>query len=82
MMGYGWGMGVSGWLWMVGGLILLIGIVVLVVWAIGGLNRASDQRTGGGSRPEPLDILRERFARGEISEAEFGQAKRALGYDK
>jgi len=82
MMGYGWGMGFGGWLWMVGGLILLIGIVVLVAWAIGGATRAADRRTDTSSRPEPLDILRERFARGEISEAEFAQAKRALGYDR
>ena len=32
------------------------------------------------SRPEPLDILRERFARGEITLDEFETAKRALGY--
>ena len=82
MMGYGWDMGSGGWLWMIGGLVLLIGIVVLVVWAIGGSDRAADRRTDGSSRPEPLGILRERFARGEITEAEFEQAKRILGYDK
>lgn len=82
MMGYGLGMGVGGWFWMVGGLVVLIGVVLLVVWAIGVVNRPA----GGGPdprlRPEPLDILRERFARGEITEAEFEQAKRALGYDR
>ena len=31
-------------------------------------------------RTEPLDILRERFARGEINLDEFEAAKRALGY--
>jgi hypothetical protein len=31
-------------------------------------------------RPEPLDILRERFARGEINLEDFEAAKRALGY--
>ena len=78
----GWGMGFGGGLWMVGGLVLLIGIVVLVLWAIGGYSRAADRRTDSSSRPEPLGILRERFARGEITEAEFEQAKRILGYDK
>ena len=82
MMGYGWDMGSGGWLWMIGGLVLLIGIVVLVVWAIGASNRAADRRTDGTSHPEPLHILRGRFARGEITEAEFEQAKRILGYDK
>ena len=78
----GWGMGLGGWMGMVGGLVVLIGIVVIVVWAIGGSSRAVDRRTDGSSRPEPLGILRERFARGEITEAEFEQAKRILGYDK
>jgi hypothetical protein len=32
------------------------------------------------ARPEPLDILRERFARGDITLDEFETAKRALGY--
>lgn len=32
------------------------------------------------ARPEPLDILRERFARGEINLDDFEAAKRALGY--
>ncbi len=82
MMVGGWDMGAGGWLWMIGGLVLLIGIVVLVVWAIGGSNRVADRRTDSSSRPEPLGILRERFARGEITEAEFEQAKRILGYDK
>jgi putative membrane protein len=72
MIGYSFGTGLGGWLWMVGGLIVL---VVLVVWAIGRVNRTADGRTGAGARPEALDILRERFARGEITEAEFEQAK-------
>ncbi len=82
MMVGNWDMGSGGWLWMGGGLVLLIGIVVLVVWAILGYNRAADRRTDTSARPEPLDILRERFARGEITEAEFEQAKRTLGFDK
>jgi hypothetical protein len=32
------------------------------------------------ARPEPLDILRERFARGDITLDEFETAKRALGF--
>ncbi len=82
MMGYGLGMGVGGWFWMVGGLVVLVGVVVLVVWAIGSVNRPADGRTDPGRRPEPVEILRERFARGEITEAEFEEAKRALGYER
>jgi putative membrane protein len=75
-----WGMALGGWLWMLGGLILVIGIVVLVVAAIVGFGGFADRRSEGATRPDPIDILRERFARGEITEDEFEQAKRALGY--
>ena len=82
MMGYGWGEGLGGWLWMLGGLVLLIGIVVLVAWAMRGFNQPADGRSDTSPRPDPTDILRERFARGEITEAEFEQAKRVLGADR
>lgn len=82
MMGYDWGMGLGGWVLMLGGLVVLIGIVVLVVWAMSGFNRAADRRPDTSPRPDPMDILRERFARGEITEAEFEQAKRTLGSDR
>ena len=81
MIGMGWAAGPGGWLWMLGELAVVVGIVVLVIWAIGAATRTG--QTGGGRSAEgrtPLDILRERFARGEISEAEFEQAKRILGY--
>ena len=82
MIGYDWGMGVGGWLWMIGGLALLVGIVLIAVRAMGGFDRASSGRTDTSHRPDPVDILRERFARGEITEAEFEQAKRVLGADR
>jgi putative membrane protein len=81
MMGYGWGMGLGGWLVMIGGLIVLVAIIVLAIWGVGAISRPREQRPEGPARAEPLDILRERFARGEISEDQFAQAKRALGYE-
>ncbi len=80
MFGYGWGGGLGGWVMMLGGLVLLVAIVLLVVW---GVNSAS--RPGQGAAPRDagpdraLAILRERFARGELSEAEYEQARRTLG---
>lgn len=79
MMGIGWGMGADGWLWMVGGLILLVGIVLLVVRGMGGYDRPTDRHSDARPWEEPMDILRARFAKGEITEAEFEQAKRTLG---
>ena len=82
MMGYGLDAGVGGWLWMIGGVVVMIGIVVLIIWAVGGYTGNADRRPDPMARSEPLDILRARFARGEITEAEFTHAKATLGYDR
>ncbi len=81
MMGYGWD-GWGGGFWMVGGLLLMIGVVILVVWAVTAISRTGQAPTRGSSGPTPNEILRERFARGEISEQEFEQAKKVLGPDR
>jgi putative membrane protein len=80
MMGYGWG--AWGGFWMLGGLLVMIGVIVLVVWAISTMTRTGRPSSSDSTRPTPNDILRERFARGEITEAEFEQAKKALGPDR
>lgn len=75
---YGWDMGGGGWLWALGGIVVLIAFVVLVVWAVNNMSRAN--RGPDEARTQPLDILRERFARGEITKEQFEEAKRTLGY--
>ena len=71
MTGLDWGMGLGGGLWMILGVVLLVVIVWAVVAAIPGRDR------------RPLDdasqILKARFARGEITQAEYEQARRLLG---
>lgn len=69
----GWGMGFGGI-----GMILfwapvIIGVVVLARWLVSG-------PSGGGSSREKtaLDILKERYARGEIEREEFERKKRDL----
>jgi hypothetical protein len=90
-MGYGRGIGPFGPLWPLGGLLFLVLVVVLVVLAVRYFTRVNPPHgpwTGPQAplppvppvRPEPLDILRERFARGDIKLEEFESAKRALGY--
>lgn len=59
--------------------ILTIGLVVaavilLVRWLSGGT-----QGTGGGAGRSALEILNDRYARGEIDTAEYEERKRALG---
>ncbi len=54
-------------------ILLLVGIVLLVVWAV--------QRMGGGglsSEESALDILKRRYARGEISKEEYEEKKRDI----
>jgi putative membrane protein len=55
------------------------GLILLIVLAVRYLGHGS---AGGGERPAvgkaPLQILEERFARGEIDKEEFDQRKRAL----
>lgn len=74
--GWGYGHMMTGGLMMIvlwGGLIVLV--VVLVRWlsSDGIVNRSRDQ-----ARSDAIDILRERFARGEIDEEEFHARRKTL----
>ena len=73
MMGYGGGWGFVGVLHMLLWWVLIVlGIVVLVKWLAG----AKSNSRAGGDRA--LEILRERYARGEIDTDEFDKRKRDL----
>jgi putative membrane protein len=60
----------------------IIALVVLAVRWLGGSGPGSGHGMGHGSgsggKPA-IDILRERFARGEIDKAEFEERRRVLG---
>ena len=64
----GWTMGIDGWLWMGAWTLALVGAVGLLVW--------TPRRHS--ARDEPRDILRSRFARGEISPEEYERARSLL----
>ncbi len=73
MMPYGWHDGGWGVLWMVLSWTVIVAIVIFIVRAF------SQPSTGPSSRErDPLQILDERFARGEISEEEYRERKRVL----
>ena len=62
--GMGWG----------GGLGMVLGMVAfwgLVVWAVVVLFRSSGSQGSRAADHDPLDILDDRFARGEIDEVEY-----------
>jgi putative membrane protein len=79
---YGPHMWDGGWSMFLGplsGLLFLGVLIALVVLLVRWLSASGS--TGGGiiAAKTPLDILRERFARGEIDKDEFEERKRILG---
>ena len=80
MMGFGTGLGfgLGGMLWMLGLVLLAVGLVVLVAWAVSRATTRDAAARATGQGTEALDILRARFARGEIGEAEYTQAANVL----
>lgn len=64
----GWGMTLGGWLW-IG--IWIVALLVMIWLIVGGSRDRAP-------REDALEILRARFARGEISREEYEQARDAL----
>jgi len=71
----GWG---TGWMHMIFMIafwgLVIVALIFLVKW-LAGSARGDTQRS---SKPNALDILKERYARGEIDKAEFEEKKRDL----
>jgi putative membrane protein len=73
--------GMIGWspFWMIGmffNLLVFVGLVALIAW---GVSRILSVRQGGGDSAE--EILRQRFARGEIGAEEYERSYEALRKD-
>ena len=75
MMGYGYGNNMmGGWLGVMIIPIILIGVAIFLFYRKGKNNNVN----GIGARDNSLDILNERFARGEINEDEYNHKKDLL----
>ena len=57
---------------------VLILIVGLIVWGIIALTRRVSSRREPGVNRSPLDVAKERYARGEITREEFERIKKEL----
>jgi putative membrane protein len=67
--GMGWGMGLGFIFW----LAILAAIIAGVVWLV-----RSQSLAGGQRRSTSLEVLEERYARGEIKREEYLQKKRDI----
>lgn len=65
-----WGYGGLGFLWMA---LFWVGVILLVVWAV---RRPEDDTTV--RKPTALEILEERYARGELDADEFTARRQQL----
>lgn len=75
MMGWGggWGGGMFGIAHLLWWIVLIVAIVLVARWLIGGASPA-----GRPNEDRALAILKERYARGEIDKAEFDARKRDI----
>lgn len=65
VMGYGWIFGLIIWL------LLIIGIVLAIKWSLASSG-------GGGKSLSAMDILKQRYASGEITEEEYHKMKKEI----
>ena len=87
--GYGWGMmgpGMMGGWWgmpflgPIVGMVLVLLIIGGVVWFAQSLSRGESRLgTGGTTGETPLEILKRRYASGEVTKEQFEDMRRTLG---
>ena len=69
----GWGMGIGGIFMILFWALIIFGVVALVKWIF--FNGSSSTGTSGRNA---LDILKERYARGEINREQYEEMRRNL----
>ena len=75
MMGYGFDMFGLGSIWMILFWVVIIG---LIVWVVVRLTSRTTATPSNNPPTSALEILKQRYARGEISKAEFEEMRRDL----
>lgn len=78
MMGFYHNIWLGGWSWF-GVLIWFIFLVIVIAALVKWIFCCSvDNKNHNSDKPTPLDLLKERYARGEITEKEFKEKKKDL----
>ena len=70
-----------GWWMMFGGIWMVIfwgSIIALIIWGIKKLTERSGSVSSSINKLNPLDIAKERYAKGEISKEDFARIKKDL----
>ncbi len=68
---WGWGGMWFGWL-------VWLAIIGLIIWGVKSMVNKSQETSTQDRDQSPLEILKKRYARGEISDEEFEEKKRRL----
>lgn len=71
----GWGGWFSGILMLIIAAVMIIGAVYLVKWLI---KKPGESKLDRINAPQAIDILKERYARGEIDRQEFEEKKKDI----
>jgi uncharacterized membrane protein len=75
MMNWSYGMGWFGWIFMIVFWIAVIaGVAILVRW----ITSQGERSRGPGSQDTAIDILKKRYAKGEITKEEYEQIKKDI----
>lgn len=70
------------WLGMAIGLIFLLILLALVIWLITAMTRKNSTGSANDPKSRSLEVLKERYARGEIGTEEYRERMRELEGDK
>ena len=76
-----WDLAGHGWGWIGVGMVHMLlfwGLIILAIVALVRFLSSTSKTDNNDERRMPLDILKERFARGEIDAKEFEERKRLL----
>ena len=66
----------GGWVMFVGGILFWGSLIALIAWAVHRVTGRRDAEYHGVLHKAPIDLLKERYARGEITKQEFDDIKR------